>query len=167
MNAQQNKAPILDRPLTTFVGDTITISDLLRDKPVYLKFWASWCKPCLEQMPHLQHTQEQWGDKVNVIAINIDMNETKEDIQAVRQKYGLTMPIIKDTEWHLAKHSQFIGTPYHVLLNKQGDIVHKGHNASEALDQKISVLAKSDEALLQAVDSDGSGRWIFLFKLGK
>ena len=151
VNAGQDHSAIFDQPLSTLGGGSITVSEVLRDKPVYLKFWASWCKPCLQQMPHLQHTQETWGDKIKVIAVNIDLNETDEDIRAVQQKYGLTMPIVKDTEGQLANNTGFVGTPYHVLLNKQGKVVHKGHDASDALDHKISLLAKSDQALLDAV----------------
>ena len=48
-------------------------------KLVYLKFWATWCQPCREQMPHLQETYESFGDDIEVIAVNIDINDSAEE----------------------------------------------------------------------------------------
>jgi peroxiredoxin len=47
----------------------------LRGKPVLLNFWASWCAPCVEEMPSLVQLQKQMGDKVTVLAVSIDSDE--------------------------------------------------------------------------------------------
>ena len=52
-------------------GNSVTLGSLGADKPVYVKMWATWCKPCMEQMPHFEALQQQYGDKVNFVAVNI------------------------------------------------------------------------------------------------
>lgn len=52
--------------LTSFLTEeAILLSSLDNQKPTYIKMWATWCKPCMEQMPHFQKLYEKFGDKVN------------------------------------------------------------------------------------------------------
>ncbi|MDN4502525.1 redoxin family protein [Alteromonadaceae bacterium BrNp21-10] len=135
-------------PITLLDGKTKQLQSYLGEKPVYLKFWASWCKPCMQQMPHLQHTYEQYADHIEIISVNININETRADIQQVIEKFGLTVPIALDNDGALAKAFQFIGTPYHILLDKAGNVVHKGHDSTAELDRKIALLASQNSGEL-------------------
>lgn len=141
-------SPALDFDLPRLNGKYTNPTDFKGKKPVYLKFWASWCKPCMKEMPHLQHTQEQYADDIEVIAVNIEINETKEAIEKVKSKFGLTMPIGLDENGSLAKSLNFIGTPFHVLIDQSGNVVHKGHAANKKLDKAISKLASGKLAPL-------------------
>ncbi len=53
---------------------TVTLSRL-RGKPVLLNFWASWCAPCVEEMPSLVQLQKQLGDKATVLAVSVDSDD--------------------------------------------------------------------------------------------
>jgi thiol-disulfide isomerase/thioredoxin len=46
-----------------------------RGKPVLLNFWASWCAPCVEEMPSLVQLQKQMGSKIVVLAVNLDSDQ--------------------------------------------------------------------------------------------
>ena len=61
--------------LTTIDGATIDLGQLYGRKAVYLKFWATWCVPCREQMPHFQKTFEQAGADLAVIAIDVGFED--------------------------------------------------------------------------------------------
>jgi len=50
---------------------TVTLSQL-RGKPVLLNFWATWCPPCIDEMPSLVQLQKQMGDKVTILAVSED-----------------------------------------------------------------------------------------------
>ena len=56
--------------LKTIDGQTIDLASYYGKKAVYLKFWATWCVPCREQMPHLKHVYEQAGSDMEVIAVD-------------------------------------------------------------------------------------------------
>lgn len=129
------KAPALT--LTTIDGQTINLAELYGKKAVYLKFWATWCVPCLQQMPHFEHAFETAGDDLAVIAINTNFNETLEGVKAYRQKHGLKMPIVMD-DGRLAAALNLRVTPQHVLIARDGRIAYVGHLADEALDLSIA-----------------------------
>jgi thiol-disulfide isomerase/thioredoxin len=56
--------------VTTIDGETIDLGRLYGKQAVYLKFWATWCVPCREQMPHFERTYETAGTDLAVIAVN-------------------------------------------------------------------------------------------------
>lgn len=154
-----NAEVVYSQPITMLDGQNLKLQNYTGSKPVYLKFWASWCQPCLQEMPHLQHAYEQYSDQIEFIAVNININETPEDIDAVIKRFGLTLPIALDHDSALAHAYKLLGTPYHVLLNKQGDIVHTGHQANETLDHKLQLLAAdngADIATMPLIDNSGN-----------
>ncbi|WP_077338681.1 redoxin domain-containing protein [Pseudocolwellia agarivorans] len=147
----QTKAADFTVPLTTLDNQVTSVEKLMGKKPIYLKFWASWCQPCMKEMPHLQENFDTYSNSIQFLAINIDLNETDENIKNVIEKYGLTLPIYKDDNGRLAQELEFNGTPYHVLIDKEGDVVHKGNVADEALDRKLHILAQQHENKLPAI----------------
>ncbi len=136
-----NDAEIFDLPITTLSGDTFTLGDYRNHQSVYLKFWATWCQPCREEMPHLQHAFEKYGDGIKFVAVNIGINEDMETIKATLSEFGLTLPVAIDSSGRLSKAFNMIGTPYHVLIDKTGHVVHRGHKASKELDSKLALLS--------------------------
>lgn len=63
-------------PNFTITDPQQTVSlNQFRGKPVLLNFWASWCAPCVEEMPSLVQLQKQMGNKVVVLAVNLDSDQ--------------------------------------------------------------------------------------------
>jgi peroxiredoxin len=125
--------------LQTIDGQTIDLSSLYGKKAVYLKFWATWCVPCLQQMPHFEHAFETEGTDVAVIAINTNFNETPEAVAAYRQRHGLKMPIVMD-DGRLAAALKLRVTPQHVLIARDGRIAYVGHLADDKLDLALAAV---------------------------
>lgn len=133
-------------PVKTFPALTFTsLASLDNTKPLYVKLWASWCKPCMEQMPHFQALYQRYGDKVNFVAVNIDINEKHEEIAAVISRFNLTMPVLLDVEGKLAVALGLVGTPYSVLLNTNGEQVYTSHESDAVLDGFIQRLASGQQ----------------------
>jgi thiol-disulfide isomerase/thioredoxin len=76
-------APAPRQVLKTIDGDAIDLGSLYGKKAVYLKFWATWCVPCREQMPHFEHTYEAAGPDLAVIAVDVGFNDSVEAMRRI------------------------------------------------------------------------------------
>ncbi len=164
-NSFASASPDLDFDIPLLDGRTINPTQFKGEKPVYLKFWATWCKPCIKEMPHLQHIQDEYGDDIAVVAVNIGINESDQAIQRVIENYDLDMPVALDDQGNLAKSLHFVGTPFHVLINQSGQIVHQGHEADEKLDRRIALLSSGTLPSLEEAIYTGSEEQFPLRKL--
>lgn len=64
------------------------------DKILILNFWATWCKPCLEEMPLLVSIQERYAhQEVQVVGVSADTKETEDKIGPFIRKFGLNFPV--------------------------------------------------------------------------
>jgi peroxiredoxin len=102
-------------------------------------------------MPHFQHTYETYSEDVAIISVNLGVNETEQAIANVQQKYSLTVPTVIDESGKLAQGVNLIGTPYHVLIDLDGNIVFKGHDVSEKLNNTLKLLASSNSVTLPTI----------------
>lgn len=122
-------------------GKDVNFKHLIKGKAIYLKLWASWCQDCLKQMPHMQETYEKYGDDLNIIGVNVWINESLSSIEKVVEDNNITFPMYIDKSGQLAQSFNLIGTPLHVLIDTNGNVVHKGHEVNKDLEQKLLFLA--------------------------
>ncbi len=127
--------------MTLTTGEVVTLEQYQGKKPVYLKFWATWCKPCIEQMPHFEQISQKHGDDLAVIAINLGINDNLSAVRKIQQEFNLSMPMAIDTKGDLAQAFRLLGTPYHLLFDEQMNLVHLGHKADSVLDNKIALIS--------------------------
>ena len=121
----------------TIDGETIDLSSLYGKKAVYLKFWATWCVPCRQQMPHFQHTFEGEGTDLAVIAINVGFNDSVQQIRKYQKQLGITMPVVFDDDGHLSAAFNVRVTPQHIIIGRDGRIQYIGHLADQQLDSAL------------------------------
>jgi thiol-disulfide isomerase/thioredoxin len=129
-------APAPRLTLETIDGDVIDLGSLYGKKAVYLKFWATWCVPCRQQMPHFQHVYETAGPDLAVIAIDVGFNDSVEAIRDYRKKLGITMPIVFD-DGSLGTAFRLRVTPTHIVIGRDGRIQYVGHLADQDLDAAL------------------------------
>lgn len=123
-------------------GEVLDLAAARRDgRPVYLKFWATWCIPCREQMPHLQETYNRHGDRIEMMAVNIGFNDSKTAVANFQRRQGLSVPVAFDEDGSIGRNLGLRVSPTHVLIDAQGVIRHTGFKADKALDAKIAKLA--------------------------
>jgi thiol-disulfide isomerase/thioredoxin len=122
--------------LRTIDGKTIDLGKFYGKKAVYLKFWATWCVPCREQMPHLKRVYESAGPDLEVIAIDVGYDDTVERVRALRKQIGLRMPIVFD-DGSLGTAFHVLVTPQHIVIGRDGRIMYVGHTANAQLDAAL------------------------------
>ncbi|HUO81055.1 MAG TPA: redoxin family protein [Steroidobacteraceae bacterium] len=148
--AQAAGAPLLGTPaprlvVTTIDGERIDLGALYGHRPVYLKFWATWCVPCREQMPHFEHTYETAGSDLAVIAVNAGFNDSLAEIQDYRRAQGLRMPIVLD-DGRLGAALRLRVTPQHVVIGRDGRIAYVGHLVNAELEEALRRAARAPAA---------------------
>ena len=126
--------------LRTLDGGTIDLAAHYGHKPVYLKFWATWCVPCREQMPGFERIYRQYGKRIDVVAVNVGYSDTEADVRAYRAQHGLTMPIALD-DGSLGRRLNLRVTPQHVLIGADGRIAYVGHLDDAALHAALDKIA--------------------------
>jgi len=149
-----DKAP--DFTATTLTGDVVRLSDFVNNKPVYLKFWATWCSYCKVEMPHLQAIYDENGNDIEVLTVNVGMNDSIANIEAFYKKVGITLPTVFDKKGALTSSYGVVGTPYHVLINKQGKVAYQTFLATDKLDQTIALLSQDNPTTKQNTKSNAN-----------
>ncbi|WP_323813796.1 TlpA family protein disulfide reductase [Cellvibrio sp. NN19] len=143
------KALKFDASYETFEHQKVDLQSLIGTKPVYLKFWASWCLDCRHELPSLEKTYQKYRNQMAIYAVNLNINETDEAIKKLQQKNNLTIPILMDNNGTIAGNFEFKGTPFHVLINRKGEVVYTTYKDDEQLASQLALLAK-DSAKIEA-----------------
>jgi len=124
-----------DFSLKSFDGQEITLSQL-KGKVVLLDFWATWCGPCKESIPHLIQLYKNYRESgFEVVGMNID----KGDGEAVRRfvrSMDIPYPVVIAPE-DVVRSYQVTGIPATFLIDKQGKIREKVVGFSSAIARQL------------------------------
>ena len=130
-----DKAPSFSA--TTLDGEAVNIAELLGKSPIYLKFWATWCRYCVNELPHAQHVYDKYGDNIHILTINVGINDSEKNIKELYEKEGITLPTVFDESGAITSQYKVIGTPHHVLIGRDGTIQLRSFSATDELDQVL------------------------------
>lgn len=109
-----------DFTMSTGDGTRYTLSDL-RGGWVIVNFWATWCGPCVEEMPVLQAISEDYAASVTLLGIN--QGESHEKVRNFQSELGLTFPLLVMPDAETLKNYQVISLPQTVIIEPSGEIV--------------------------------------------
>ena len=103
-------------------GKKVSLNDLLGKGPVVVDFWATWCKPCLKEMPYLQRLHEQYAAQgVQVVAVSVDTPKSQTQVKKVIATHGYTFRVLMDGDQEVFRKLQGKGScPYVVVLDPEG-----------------------------------------------
>ena len=99
-------------------GQEVRLSDF-RGKVVLLNFWATWCKPCKEEMPAMQASYDKLRDKGFVVLAVNELEDTDKVAQHIRN-HGHTFEVIMDRNNKVANQYGVVGLPASFIIDPQG-----------------------------------------------
>lgn len=127
-------------------GSSFSLSEQ-KGKVVLLNFWATWCGPCVEEMPAFEKLYGEYGDKVSVLAVNC--MEDKDTVKQFSSDNSYTFPIAYDVEGDVVMRYPSDGIPYTLVIDGEGVIqnIYVGAAGADAQYQEYksaieAVLAK-------------------------
>jgi cytochrome c biogenesis protein CcmG, thiol:disulfide interchange protein DsbE len=114
-----------DFSLPNLEEKTVRLSDY-RGKVVFLNFWATWCKPCREEMPSMDVLYKNFErEGLVVLAVSIDRVTTKKDIPPFISSMNLTFPVLVDSWGQTDKRYKLMGVPETYIIDQQGILREK------------------------------------------
>jgi len=138
-------APAPEFTVTTLAGDTVSLSDYA-GKVVLVNLWATWCAPCIQEMPSMQRLYDtvradEGGQDFEILAVSIDARIGERDasgnlggdLRAFAERYGLTFPILHDPTGDIRLTYQATGMPESFLVGRDG-VIWKKHAGAEVWD---------------------------------
>jgi peroxiredoxin len=100
--------------------ELVSLSDL-RGEPVVLNFWATWCGPCVYEMPYLQEVYEEWSDN-GLVLLTINMGGTASQVKEFLQDHDLSLPVLLDPNRNLAAQYNIRYVPTTFFIDIDGTI---------------------------------------------
>lgn len=110
-------------------GTSITLSEL-QGKPVIINFWATWCGPCVKEMPAFERLKDDFGDKIGIIAVNC--GDDAGTVKDFMEENGYTFPVVLDEEYSISMLYPTNSIPYTVVVDAEGKVTHISTGALDA-----------------------------------
>ena len=105
-------------------GRMISLSDH-KGKVVLVNIWATWCSPCVDEMPSMEKLYQEFkDDNLEILAVSIDALGA-EVVGPFMQKYNLTFPALLDPEGTIRQSYQVTGVPESFIIDQQGVLAKK------------------------------------------
>lgn len=130
-----------DFTLRTLNGQVITLSQL-KGKVVLLDFWATWCGPCRESVPHLVQLYRNYQERgFELIGMSKDHSEDIELVRKFIKRMEVPYPIIMAPD-EVARKYRVTGLPTAVLIDRKGVIRQRIVGFNSAIGQKIDAMVE-------------------------
>jgi peroxiredoxin len=123
-------------------GDSVSLA-ALRGKPVLLNVWATWCRPCRDEIPELQQLHERYRERgLQLVGVSVDATGSEDAIRDFAGRYGMTYPIWRDPAENVSATFLVVGVPATFLIDADGVLRWK----------KTGPIAGADTSLVAAVE---------------
>lgn len=143
--AAATTARLPDFTLPTLDGDRFSLSDHVGRDVIVISFWATWCAPCLNELPHLSELYEKAKDQgLMVVAVSMDEPNTQAEVAPMARRLGLEMPVVIDAEQRAVRlYNKGRDAPMTVVIDRSGRIVkaQAGFNPGDEVRLEEQVMA--------------------------
>lgn len=127
----ENNEKSIDFTLTDLSGTNISLSDF-KGKKVFLNFWATWCGPCIQEMPYINEISKEYKD-IEIVTVNL--SEPKNIVEKFIQNNNYEFRVLLDLEGEVGDKYKAYSIPTSILINEEGYIIdtHIGSMQKEQL----------------------------------
>ncbi|MGH7825076.1 MAG: peroxiredoxin family protein [Candidatus Binatia bacterium] len=104
-------------------GKQVALKDL-RGKVVFLNFWATWCRPCIQEMPALEKLHRDL-EKDGLVILAVNFQESPERVKDFLTEHELTFTALLDRDGKVFELYQAWALPASVIIDKRGEVIGK------------------------------------------
>src|SRR3972149_5093343 len=106
-------------------GDIVELNAEVGEGPILLRFWATWSKPCIEELNEYKKIYEEYKDKgFKMFAISTDDERTVAKVKPFVKSKNFKFPVLLDTNSDISRLYYAQSVPYSVILDKKGMIIY-------------------------------------------
>jgi len=117
----KERKPAPDFRLEALEGGEVALSDQA-GRWVLVNFWATWCKPCVKELPALDRLSRDYGGRgLTVLAVNVDRGRRR-NVAAYAERLGLTLPVLIDAGGDARSDYEVRALPTTYLIGPDGRI---------------------------------------------
>ena len=135
--SESNQTPeVRNFILENLDGDLIELQEEIGEGPIILSFWATWCKPCKEEMREFNKIYEKYSDSgLKMFAISIDSEKSIAKVKPYIKSNQFDFPVLIDQNSDVARMYYAQMVPYSLIINKEGEIIytHFGYKKGDEL----------------------------------
>ena len=128
-------------------GKSVSLSDF-RGKWVIVNYWATWCPPCLEEIPELVSLHEENSDKL--VVLGVDYEEVSEDfLKEFVESHFMSYPVVRMDPVPVTSLGPVMGLPTTYIISPQGVLMarQEGPVTQQAIEEYIARKEQSSGAL--------------------
>jgi peroxiredoxin len=124
-------------------NEKVSLADF-EDQVVLMSFWATWCGPCKEEMPHLQELYTKHKDEgFTVLSVSTDDARSASRVKPFIKKNRYDFPVLLDRESKvISQYNPSKTLPYTVIIDKKGEVVQTMAGFNPGDDKRIAELVE-------------------------
>ena len=151
-SSQETTKTVPSVDIKTLSGESFNTSDISNDGPIFLSFWATWCKPCIKELIAIDENYVDWQDEtgLKVYAVSIDDSKSMNRVAPFVNGRAWEFEILMDSNSEFKKAMNVINVPHSFILDKNGKIVwqHTSYAPGDEIEiyEIIKKLAEEDAA---------------------
>ena len=122
-------------------GKYLELNKATGNGPILLSFWATWCRPCLEEMAEYNKIYNQHKEKgFTLLAVSTDTEKSVAKVKPYIKSKGYDFPVLLDTNSEVARKYYAQQMPYTVLIDKSGNIIYSHLGYMKGDEMKVEKL---------------------------
>lgn len=161
LNAQEDtenkKTELPSVEIETLYGEKFNTSEIVHDGPVFISFWATWCKPCIKELIAVNENYIDWQDDtgVKVVAVSIDDSRTAAKVLPFVNSRAWDFDVYSDKNHDFKRAMNVINVPHSFILDKNGKIVWQHSSYSPGDEEEVyDVLLELSEEEIEDTEDD-------------
>lgn len=133
-----------DFRLANRAGGEVALSEL-RGQVVMINFWASWCGPCKQEMPHLNRLYDKYRD-AGFVLLGVNVDDDPRKAASAAGTLGVHFPVLLDAAKDVSRLYDLSAMPTTVVIDRDGRVrhVHRGYRAGfeDLYERQVRELVK-------------------------
>jgi len=146
-NNEKTELPSVN--IKTLTGETFNTSDIKNpDGPIFLSFWATWCKPCIKELIAVDENYVDWQEEtgLKVYAVSIDDSKSMSRVAPFVNGRAWEFEILLDSNSDFKRAMNVINVPHSFILDKNGNVIWQHNSYSPGDEDEIyKIIKKASE----------------------